>query len=88
MNSEAFIQSELVKNELNQLDLQYQAVKEQKYNELLRENKQLKDNWNELKKYAKENLYFYSGYQGEDREEDLSIKYLLEKIQELEGKSE
>lgn len=52
------------------------------------ENEQLKNNWNELKKYAKENLYFYSGYQGEDREEDLSIKYLLEKMQELEGKSE
>lgn len=38
----------------------------------------------ELKKYLKENLYFYSGYQGEDLEEDISIKYALDKIKELE----
>ena len=50
---------------------------------------QLQNNWNELKKYAKEHLYFYSGYQGEDLEEDLSIKDLLDKMQELEqGKDE
>ena len=24
-------------------------------------------NWNKLKEYARENLYFYSGYQGEDK---------------------
>lgn len=47
-------------------------------------NEQLKDNWNKLKEYFEENLYFYSGYQGEDREEDLSIKYALEKMNELE----
>ena len=50
---------------------------------------QLQNNWNELKKYAKEHLYFYIGYQGEDLEEDLSIKDLLDKMQELEqGKDE
>ena len=53
-------------------------------NDLQQENKQLKDNWNELKKYLEENLYFYSGYQGEDREEDISIKYVIDKIKELE----
>ena len=54
------------------------------YIRLQQENKQLKDNWNELKKYLEENLYFYSGYQGEDREEDISIKYVIDKIKELE----
>lgn len=49
---------------------------------------QLETNWNELKKYAKENLYFYIGYKGEDLEEDISIKGILEKMEELEGKSE
>jgi len=43
MNSESFIQSELAKNELNQLEMQVENLKEQKYSELLRENKQLKE---------------------------------------------
>lgn len=43
MNSESFIQSELVKNELNQLEMQVENLKEQKYSELLRENKRLKE---------------------------------------------
>ena len=42
-NSEPFIQSESVKNELNQLEMQVENLKEQKYSELLRENKQLKE---------------------------------------------
>lgn len=62
------------------------------YNKTTTESKyiiqQLKDNWNKLKKYAEENLYFYSGYQGEDREEDTSIKDILDKMQELEGDKE
>lgn len=45
---------------------------------------QLKHNWNELKKYLEENKYFYSGYQGEDLEEDISIIGVLNKMQELE----
>ena len=48
------------------------------------ESKQLKDNWNKLKEYCKENLYFYSGLQNEDLEEDTSIQNILEKMQELE----
>ena len=53
------------------------------------EVEKLQNNWNELKEYAKENLYFYSGLQGEDREEDTSIKDILNKMQELEqGKDE
>lgn len=52
--------------------------------DILTENEHLKDNWNKLKEYAKEHKYFYSGYQGEDLEIDLSIAYLLDKMQELE----
>lgn len=43
MNSAPFIQNELVKNELNQLEMQVENLKEQKYSELLRENKRLKE---------------------------------------------
>lgn len=56
--------------------------------QLEQENKQLKDNWKNLKKFAKENLYFYSGYQGEDLEIDISIQGILDKIQELEQGSD
>lgn len=43
MNSAPFIQNELLKNELNQLKMQVENLKEQKYSELLRENKRLKE---------------------------------------------
>ena len=33
----SFLQDELIKNEINQTKLQYNAFKEQKYSELLRE---------------------------------------------------
>ena len=55
---------------------------------LQQENKQLKDNWNKLKEYAKENLYFYSGYQGEDLEIDIAIQGILDKMKELEQGSD
>ena len=74
---ELFIKSELVKNELNPLDLQYQAIKEQKYNELLRENKQLKENWNKLKEYTREKYDIPSWA-------SCGARYVLEKMQELE----
>lgn len=48
----------------------------------------LKDNWNKLKEYAKENLYFYSGYQGEDLETDVAIQGILDKMQEIEQESD
>ena len=55
-----------------------------KYQELEQENQHLQNNWNELKKWLEENKYFYSGLQGEDREEDTSIIEVLNKMQELE----
>ena len=54
------------------------------YKQLQQENKQLKDNWNKLKEYVKENLYFYSGLQGEDLEINDEMKDILDKMQELE----
>lgn len=70
------------------------------YKQLQQENKQLKiqisakeevcnrleSNWNKLKEYVNENLYFYSGLQREDLETDFSIQMILYKMQEIEGK--
>ena len=45
----------------------------------------LESNWNKLKEYVSENLYFYSGLQREDLETDFSIQMILYKMQEIEG---
>ena len=42
-DSTTLVQEELVKNELNQIELQYNALKQQKFNELLKENQELKE---------------------------------------------
>lgn len=42
----------LVENELNQIELQYNALKQQKFNELLKENQELKE---KLDKYENPN---------------------------------
>lgn len=44
----------------------------------------LKDNWNKLKEYCADSLYFYDGYQREDLETDISIQGVLNKMAELE----
>lgn len=41
-DSTTLVQDELVKNELNQIELQYNALRQQKFNELLKENEELK----------------------------------------------
>lgn len=43
---------------------------------------------NEIEKYLEENKYFYGGYQGEDREDDLSIIHALNKLKELKESDE
>ena len=40
-DSTTLVHGELVKNELNQIELQYNALKQQKFNELLKENQEL-----------------------------------------------
>ena len=44
-DSTTLVQDELVKNELNQIELQYNALKQQKFNELLKENHELKEKY-------------------------------------------
>lgn len=41
-DSTTLVQHELVKNELNQIELQYNALVQQKFNDLLKENQKLK----------------------------------------------
>lgn len=92
MNSEPFIQSELVKNELNQLELQYNDYKNQKFNELVKENKQLKSNWNKLKEYIRETKLkefekSYGKRYGKTftQAEIIVCNMILDKMQEIEG---
>lgn len=83
-------ENQQLKNDINKLQKELNEENLQcsknaiEINDLKEKNKQLKDNWNKLKEYAKENLYFYSGYQGEDLEIDISIQGILDKMQELE----
>ena len=44
-DSTTLVQDKLVKNELNQIELQYNTLKQQKFNELLKENKKLKEKY-------------------------------------------
>lgn len=41
-DSTTLVQDKLVKNELNQIELQYNALEQQKFNDLLKENQKLK----------------------------------------------
>ena len=56
--------------------------------ELQQENKQLKDNWNYIKKMLKEAKQekYISGYCGTCT--DIDIDFLLDKMQEIEGSDE
>ncbi len=49
-DSTTLIQDKLVKNELNQIELQYNALKQRKFNELLKENQELKKQIETLEK--------------------------------------
>lgn len=58
----------------------------EKYCDLKKENKQLKDNWNYIKKMLKEarqEKFNVNGYCGTCT--DVDIDFLLDKMQELEG---
>ena len=54
-------------------------INEPTYEELQQENKQLKDNWNELKKWLEENESF------DDYCNETTFTSVLEKMLELEG---
>ena len=44
-DSTTLVQDKLVKNELNQIELQYNALKQQKFNEHWKENQELKEKY-------------------------------------------
>ena len=56
-DSITLIQDKLVKNELNQIEPQYNALKQQKFNELLKENQELKNQQTEFIKYLEDKIY-------------------------------
>ena len=56
-DSTTLIQDKLVKNELNQIELQYNALKQQKFNELLKENQELKNQQKEFIEYLGNEIY-------------------------------
>ena len=71
-DSTTLVQDELVKNELNQIELQYNALKQQQFNELLKENQELKS---KLELYEN-GVYFSSEADRKDRQIDkLKKKY-------------
>ena len=55
-DSTTLVQDKLVKNELNQIELQYNALKQQKFNELLKENQELKNQQKEFIKYMNKTI--------------------------------
>lgn len=54
-DSTTLVQDELFKNELNQLERQYNAIKEQIFNKLVEENQQLKEIIDKAICYVQEN---------------------------------
>ena len=67
-DSTTLVQDELVKNELNQIELQYNASKQQKFNELLKENNELKKQVENYKKLGFKHL--------QDQNVELNKKYV------------
>lgn len=66
-DSTTLVQDELVKNELNQIELQYNALEQQKFNELLKENEELK------KKLEERTKMYQNAYKYGQRMEDVTI---------------
>ena len=68
-DSATLVQDKLVKNELNQMELQYNALKQQKFNELLKENKKLKEKYeNAVADYETTMFEYVKGLEGTIKE--------------------
>lgn len=91
-NENQAIAKEVILNEIENLQEENKELKEElvsanesitwwnnRFNAVTRDNKQLKDNWNDLKKYAKEIISTDNELYGTD---------LLDKMQELEQGSD
>ena len=83
-DSTTLIQNKLVKNELNQIELQYNALKQQKFNELLKENQELKEKLDVLENQQKEFIEYITKIIEElecDDVDDEEMKgYLIQRI--------
>ena len=83
-DSTTLIHGELVKNELNQIELQYNAIKQQKFNELLKENQELKEKLDVLENQQKEFIEYMNKTIEElecDDVDDEEMKgYLIQRI--------
>ena len=70
-DSTTLVQDKLVKNELNQIELQYNALKQQKFNELLKENQELKHQLEE----NKDKINWYENFEINKTIDKLRIKH-------------
>ena len=87
-DSTTLVQEELVKNELNQIELQYNALKQQKFNELLKENQKIKKQlttYQILHRDCKvDNLKNISKIEEKETQQKEFIDYMNKTIEELE----
>lgn len=84
-DSTTLVQDELVKNELNQIELQYNALKQQKFNELLKENQELKAKINGV---YEERTYLYNKLSTENEQLNILVNSCQEEIRELKKQLE
>lgn len=84
-DSTTLVQDELVKNELNQIELQYNALKQQKSNELLKENQELKAKINGV---YEERTYLYNKLSTENEQLNILVNSCQEEIRELKKQVE
>ena len=87
-DSTTLIQDELVKNELNQIELQYNALKQQKFNELLKENQKIKKQLTTYQILHRDcnidNLKNISKIEEKETQQKEFIDYMNKTIEELE----
>ena len=79
-DSTTLIHGELVKNEFNQIELQYNALKQQKFNELLKENQELKEKINGV---DEERTYLYNKLSAENEQLNSLVNSCQEEIRQL-----
>ena len=76
-DSTTLVQDKLVKNELNQIELQYNALKQQKFNELLKENQELKNQQKEFIEYMSKTI---KELECDDVDDEEMKGYLIQRI--------
>ena len=76
-DSTTLVQDKLVKNELNQIELQYNALKQQKFNELLKENQELENQQKEFIEYMNKTI---EELECDDVDDEEIKGYLIQRI--------